>query len=140
MTLKTTPFDAAKHIDTPEAVVAVLGDALETGDAGYIAHVLGILARSKGMTAVAEKAGLGRESLYKALREGANPQLETVLKVVGALGLQLTIAPAANIGFTPQLPGRASVGVPMMNYFKGAIHDAHFTHGAPQPDAFLNVH
>ena len=90
---KTTPFDAAKYIDTPEAVAALLEDALATGDAGYVAHALGIIARSKGMTAVAEKAGLGRESLYKGLREGGNPQLETVLKIVGALGLRLKPAP-----------------------------------------------
>jgi probable addiction module antidote protein len=91
---KTTRFDAAKYIDTPEAVAAFLEDALESGDAGYVAHALGILARSKGMKMVAEKAGLGRESLYKGLKEGANPQLDTVLKVVQALGLRLTIAPA----------------------------------------------
>ena len=90
---KTTSFDAAKYIDTPEAVAALLEDALATGDAGYVAHALGIIARSKGMTAVAEKAGLGRESLYKGLREGGNPQLETVLKIVGALGLRLKPTP-----------------------------------------------
>ncbi|MFZ0266487.1 addiction module antidote protein [Caulobacter sp.] len=90
---KTTPFDAAKYIDTPEAVTALLEDALATGDAGYVAHALGVIARSKGMTAVAEKAGLGRESLYKGLREGGNPQLETVLKIVAALGLRLKPAP-----------------------------------------------
>ncbi len=91
---RTTPFDAAKYIDTPEAVAAILEDALATGDAGYVAHALGVIARSKGMTAVAEKAGLGRESLYKGLREGGNPQLETVLKIVAALGLRLKPAPA----------------------------------------------
>ncbi|WP_165190845.1 addiction module antidote protein [Caulobacter soli] len=90
---KTTPFDAAKYIDTPEAVVAFLEDALATGDAGYVAHALGVIARSKGMTAVAEKTGLGRESLYKGLKEGGNPQLETVLKIVAALGLRLKPAP-----------------------------------------------
>lgn len=90
---RTTPFDAALYIDTPEAVAALLEDALATGDAGYVAHALGIIARSKGMTAVAEKAGLGRESLYKGLKEGGNPQLETVLKIVAALGLRLKPTP-----------------------------------------------
>lgn len=93
-TTKTTPFDAAKYIDTPEAVAALLEDALATGDAGYVAHALGVIARSKGMTSVAEKTGLGRESLYKGLKEGGNPQLETVLKIVAALGLRLKPAPA----------------------------------------------
>lgn len=92
---ETKPFDAAEYINTPESAAAILEDALETGNASYVAHVLGILARSKGMKAVAEKAGLGRESLYKGLKEGGNPQLETVLKVVNALGLKLTTSPAA---------------------------------------------
>jgi probable addiction module antidote protein len=65
---------------------------LEDGDPGVIATVLGDIARSKGMARVAKKAGLGRESLYKALSKGGNPKLETLLKVTNALGLKLTVA------------------------------------------------
>lgn len=94
MLVKTLPFDAADLIESPEAAAVFMADALETGDAGYVAHALGVLARARGMKTVADAAGLGRESLYKALREDANPKFETVLKVVHALGLRLTAAPA----------------------------------------------
>jgi probable addiction module antidote protein/putative addiction module killer protein len=94
MPLATTPFDAAEFLDTPEARAAFLNDALATGDAAEINQALGILARALGMTAVAREAGLGRESLYKALREGGNPEFATVVKVVNALGLRLAAVPA----------------------------------------------
>ena len=68
---------------------------MEDGDPQLIAVVLGDIARAKGMTAVAREAGLGRESLYKALSSGGNPEFATILKVMRALGLQLHAAPAA---------------------------------------------
>jgi probable addiction module antidote protein len=66
--------------------------ALEDGDPSLVAAVLGDIARAKGMTKIAKKAGLGRESLYKALSRDGNPELVTVLKVVRALGLKLKVA------------------------------------------------
>ncbi|MFM5949380.1 MAG: addiction module antidote protein [Novosphingobium sp.] len=87
--LATTPFDAAKYIRTPEAVIDFLNDALESGHPPYIAAVLGDIARSEGMTKVAAKAGVNRQALYTALGENGNPTLETLLKVLGALGLRL---------------------------------------------------
>jgi probable addiction module antidote protein len=95
MAIKTRVFDAAAYLDDEEAIAEYLTAALETGDASFIADALGVVARAKGMTRVAEDAGLGRESLYKALREGANPELATALRVICALGLRLTAAPAA---------------------------------------------
>jgi probable addiction module antidote protein len=94
MAIKTRVFDAAVYLDSEEAIAEYLTAALETGDASFIADALGIVARAKGMTRIAEDAGLGRESLYKSLREGANPELTTVLRVIRALGLRLTAAPA----------------------------------------------
>jgi probable addiction module antidote protein len=94
MAIKTRVFDAAAYLDSEEAIAEYLTAALETGDASFIADALGIVARAKGMTRIAEDAGLGRESLYKSLREGANPELTTVLRVVRALGLRLTATPA----------------------------------------------
>ncbi|MBI1682476.1 addiction module antidote protein [Caulobacter hibisci] len=88
---ETLPFDPARLLDRPEDVAFFVADAMETGDAAYIQHALGVAARALGMTEVAERAGLGRESLYKALKDGANPRFETVLKVMQALGLQLTV-------------------------------------------------
>jgi probable addiction module antidote protein len=94
MAIKTRVFDAAVYLDSEEAIAEYLTAALETGEASFIADALGIVARAKGMTRIAEDAGLGRESLYKSLREGANPELTTVLRVIRALGLRLTAAPA----------------------------------------------
>jgi probable addiction module antidote protein len=90
--LKTKKWDSAEYIKTPEDVAAYLDAALEDGDSALIAVVLGNIARSKGMAVVAKKAGLGRESLYKALSKGGNPKLDTILKVVHALGLKLQTA------------------------------------------------
>ncbi|MDQ7262273.1 putative addiction module antidote protein [Paracoccus sp. PS-1] len=95
MTLKTTPFDAAKYLGTPEAQTEFLRDALETGDAGYIAHALGVIVRAKGMTQVARDAGLSREALYKALSPSGNPTLSTLLGVLKAVGFQLDAHPVA---------------------------------------------
>ncbi|MDL2352957.1 MAG: putative addiction module antidote protein [Pseudomonadota bacterium] len=87
--LATTPFDAAKYICTPEAVIELLNDAFESGHAEYIASALGVAARSEGMTKIAAKAGVNRQALYTALGENGNPTLDTLLKVLGALGLRL---------------------------------------------------
>jgi probable addiction module antidote protein len=75
-----------------EDFAVFLTDALESGHAGVVLDALGAVARAKGMAEVAEKAGLGRESLYKALRDGALPRFDTVLRVIQALGLKLTVA------------------------------------------------
>ena len=73
--------------------MAYLEAAFEDGDPQVIAGALGDVARSKGMTAVAAKAGLGRESLYKALSRDGNPGFATVLSVLAALGLRLHPSP-----------------------------------------------
>ena len=86
---KTRPWDAAEHLKTDEDMAAYLEAALEDGDPGLVSAALGDLARAKGMTEIAREAGLGRESLYKALSPDGNPEFSTVLKVVKALGLRL---------------------------------------------------
>ena len=90
----TTPWDPADHLETEEDMVAYLEAALEENDPALVAAALGDIARAKGMTQVARDAGLGRESLYKALSPTGNPEFATILKVVAALGLQLHAAPA----------------------------------------------
>jgi probable addiction module antidote protein len=87
---RTRAWDAAEHLKTEAAITAYLNAAFEDGDPALVAAALGDIARAKGMTAVARSAGLGRESLYKALSPGGHPELATVLKVVQALGLKLT--------------------------------------------------
>jgi len=94
----TTPWDPADHLKTQEDMVAYLEAALEEADPALIAAALGDIVRAKGMTQVARDAGLGRESLYKALSPAGNPEFATILKVVAALGLQLHAAPAAARG------------------------------------------
>ena len=86
-----TPYDVAEHLRTPEEMAAYLEASMEEadGDAAFIAKALGDIARAKGMSQVACDAGLSRESLYKALSGDRNPSLDTVLRVVGALGLKL---------------------------------------------------
>ncbi len=86
-------WDPSEDLDTPEQIAYYLEAALEDGDSQVIAAVLGDIAKSKGMSAIAEKTGLGRESLYKSLSESGNPEFATVLKVVNALGLRLTAIP-----------------------------------------------
>ena len=90
----TSPWDPAEHLNTEEDMAAYLEAALEEGDSALVATALGDIARAKGMSQVAREAGLGRESLYKALSPGGNPEFATILKVVAALGLQLHAAPA----------------------------------------------
>ena len=87
----TSPYDVAKHLRTPEEMAAYLEASIEeaAGNAAFIAKALGDIARAKGRSQVACDAGLSRESLYKVLSGEHNPTLDTVLRVVGALGLKL---------------------------------------------------
>ena len=85
----TQRWDAADHLETEEDQLLYLEAAFEEGDAALIAAALGDIARARGMTEVARTAGLGRESLYKALSIDGNPHLDTILKVMNALGLRL---------------------------------------------------
>ena len=91
MALKTIPFDPADGIQTAEDVAFFLEAAFEDCDPAHIAHAIGVVARSRGMSALAEKTGLSRQALYKALDERGNPSLDTLLKVFNALGLRLSV-------------------------------------------------
>jgi len=87
----TTRWDAAAQLRSHADMAAYLEAALEDGDPTVITAALGDLARAKGMTEVARKTGLGRESLYKALSLDGNPEFATVLRVLEALGLKLHV-------------------------------------------------
>ena len=93
MTLKTFPFDPAGHLTTPESQACLLEDAIAEGSPAYLSNVLGIIARSRGMTETAAKAGVTREALYKALSTKGDPKLSTLLGVFRALGLRLKLEP-----------------------------------------------
>ena len=87
--MRTTPFDPAAYLDTPEAQEELLADAFESGEARHIAAALGTLARARGMSEVAREAGVTGEALYRALSEDGDPRLSTLREVVKALGLKL---------------------------------------------------
>ena len=92
--IETLPWDPAEHLETDEDIAAYLDAALEDGDPALVVAALGDIARARGMTQLARDAGVGRESLYKALSSTGNPEFATVMKVVRALGLQLRVLPA----------------------------------------------
>jgi probable addiction module antidote protein len=97
MTIETRPFDPAAYLDSPDAVLAYLDGAFADGDAGEIADALGVVARAHGMSQLAEKTGLTRQALYKALSRDGNPEFATVLKVVCALGFRLHPEPVSTV-------------------------------------------
>lgn len=92
--IKTRVWDPAEHLIADEDMAAYLEAALQEGDSALIAAALGDIARAKGMSQIARAAGLGRESLYKALSAEGNPEFATIIKVIAALGLQLHASPS----------------------------------------------
>lgn len=91
---KLVAFDAAKYLDDDEAIAEYMTAVLEANDPDLLLLALADVARAKGMAQVAKEAGLGRESLYKALAPGAKPRFETVIKVARALGVKFVAEPA----------------------------------------------
>ena len=92
--IETFPWDAAEHLETEMDMAAYLDAALAEDDPALVVAALGDIARVKGMSQIARDAGLGRESLYKALSSTGNPEFGTILKVVQSLGLQFRVQPA----------------------------------------------
>ena len=93
--LKLIPFDAAKYLHDDAAIAEYMDAVLEANEPALLLWALSDVARAKGIAQVAKDAGLGRESLYKALAPGAKPRFETVMKVAQALGLKFTMSQAA---------------------------------------------
>jgi probable addiction module antidote protein len=92
MTIGTRQFDAAEYLDSAADQADLLNDAVDSGDARYIAYALGAVARARGgIGKLAREAGMNRQALHKALSEDGNPTLDTVLKVLKALGLHIRI-------------------------------------------------
>jgi probable addiction module antidote protein len=91
--VKLLPFDAARYLTDDGAVAEYMTAVLETEDPDLLLLALADVARARGMAQVAKDAGLGRESLYKALAPGAKPRFDTILKVARALGVRLTAQP-----------------------------------------------
>jgi probable addiction module antidote protein len=91
--LKTRRWDSAEHLKTDEDMRLYLEACIEEAgdDPAFIAKALGIIARARGMTQLARETGIARDTLYKSLSGESNPSLGTILKVVRALGLNLTV-------------------------------------------------
>jgi probable addiction module antidote protein len=85
-----TEFDVTEYLDSDEAIAEYLRLAMEDGDTDFLLAAIGDVARARGMTEIARSAGLGRESLYKALAPGAKPRFDTIFRVLRAMGIQLT--------------------------------------------------
>jgi probable addiction module antidote protein len=92
---RTRVWDPARYLNSDADVISYLEAALEEGEPALVAAALGDVARARGMTAIARKAGLGRESLYKALSPDGNPEFATIVMVLRALGLRLRAVPLA---------------------------------------------
>jgi probable addiction module antidote protein len=90
MALKTSIWDASEYLDSPESIAGYLEAVFEDGDRALVAAALGDVARAIGMTQLANKAGVTREALYKALSPSGDPRLSTFLGVMKALGIKLT--------------------------------------------------
>src|SRR4051812_29586735 len=97
MATKTLPFDPAEHLAHPDDQAELLNDALDTGNAVYIANALGTIARARGMSEVARGAGVTREALYKAFSDKGDPRLSTLLGVLKTLDLKLSARPAKGV-------------------------------------------
>ncbi len=104
--IATTRFDAAEYLNTIERQAAYITAALETGDPEFVRDAIGIVARARGMAAIAKEADLNRESLYKALGASGNPEFGTMIRVLKALGLTLSARPMQAKKRMPRLKGR----------------------------------
>jgi probable addiction module antidote protein len=91
--LGLAPFDASDYLDSEETIAEYLTAALENPDPDAFLAAVRDVAKARGIAKVAADAGLGRESLYKALKPGAQPRFDTVRRLLGALGVRLDVTP-----------------------------------------------
>ena len=108
-------FDMADYLDSDTAVAEYLSQVLSDGDDGELAQALGHIAKARGMAQIAKDSGIGRESLYKALRTDASPRFDTINRVCKALGVRLVVQPLA-----APLP----LPAPTLNQLKGIAKGA----------------
>lgn len=90
---KTSRFEASRFLDSPETISAFLADAMRDGDSEHLMEALGEVAKAIGINKISQDAGVNRESLYKTFKKGTRPRFETVMKVLDALGVELTVKP-----------------------------------------------
>lgn len=91
--METSKFDIADYLDSNEMIAEYLNEVLEQGSENDLITAIGNVAKAIGMTKIAEKSGLSRPSLYKALSDGSKPQFSTIIKVLKAIGGQVKVNP-----------------------------------------------
>lgn len=91
--METSKFEIADYLDSKEMIAEYLNSVLEEGNSNDVINAIGHIAKSIGMTKIAEETGLSRPSLYKALSDGAKPQFATIMKVLKAIGGQIQVSP-----------------------------------------------
>ena len=100
--METSKFDIADYLDSNEMIAEYLNAVLAEGNDSDVIIAIGHIAKSIGMTKIAQETGLSRPSLYKALSDGAKPQFETIMKVLRAIGGQIQINPRTTLKNAPQ--------------------------------------
>lgn len=109
---KSKPFDASEYLDSEEAIAEYLTAALEDKDPQLFLMAIANVAKARGMSTIAKRTGLGRESLYKALAFGAKPRYETVYKVLQSLGVKLVVVQA--VGSPQAAKRRRDIGAEIL--------------------------
>ena len=91
--METSRFNISDYLDSNEMIAQYLNTVLSEGDDSEVINAIGHIAKSIGMTKIAQETGLSRPSLYKALSEGSKPQFDTIMKVLRAIGGQISVSP-----------------------------------------------
>ena len=90
--MKAAAFKTSDYLKTQKDIVAYLNAALEDGEPAVLLEALRNVAQARGgMGALAKAAGMSRESLYRTLSRRGNPKIETLMELLRALGLKLTV-------------------------------------------------
>lgn len=105
----TTDYDASEFLGNSAHQAELIDDALKSNNAAYIAHAIGVVAKARGMSEIARRTGINRQTLYGALGESGNPTIETFFSVIQALGLVLRAEAQAEEAWE-ELRGKAGAG------------------------------
>jgi probable addiction module antidote protein len=115
------PFELSEYLDSEATMQAYLNHVLVEGDQDELNRALGYIAKARGMTQVASESGLGRESLYKAIKQGSKPQFATIKKIANALGMNMQFVMRKSVGKTAAKKGYKGVKMDTRNISKGKV-------------------
>lgn len=91
MTLKTTPFDPAEFLEEPDAQLEYLRESFASEDVAEILRAMSAVARARGITQIAKEPGSTGESLAEVLSPGGNPEISTIIRILHAFQIKLTV-------------------------------------------------